>query len=349
MQTLEKQSNSPDSSQVAIVITNWNERDYIEICLRSLYAQEFQDFEIYVVDNASTDDSVDMIRRDFPAVNVIQNEDNLGLCAANNRGIMATKAEFVAILNNDTELEPDWLGQLVDAMRSDPQVGMCACKMLLTDRRDMLESAGIVVDRAGIAWGLETGQPDRHEQNVLPVFGACGGAALYRRSMLLEIGLYDDDFFVYFEDADIAWRGRWAGWKCLYVPGSRAYHAHSATIKEGSPFKTRLLGRNKVWLILKNYPWPYLIWYSPLILLYELLSIGFNIFSGRGLNALKGRWEAIRQISDVLTKRRKVVRRVSSKEMMALMQPIENPFALLRDHLSMFQAAKSGHYVADSE
>lgn len=348
---MQKSGLSNDSKkipQVAIVITNWNERHYVEACLRSLYAQNFQDFEIFVVDNASSDDSVAVIQRDFPEVNLIQNEANLGLCAANNRGILATDAEFVAILNNDTELEPDWLGQLVEAMQSDSQIGMCACKMLLTDRRDMIESAGVVVDKAGIAWGLETGQPDRGGKNWTPVFGACGGAALYRRSMLVEIGLYDEDLFVYFEDADIAWRGRWAGWKCLYVPGARAYHAHSATIKEGSPFKTRLLGRNKVWLILKNYPWPYLLWYAPLILLYELLSLGFNFVNGRGLNALKGRWQAFRQISHVLAKRRQVVRRVSSKTMMSMMQPVENPIALLRDHLNLFRAAKRGHYYTEA-
>jgi GT2 family glycosyltransferase len=331
--------------QVAIVITNWNERQYLEICLRSIFAQAFQNFEVFVIDNASVDDSADMVRNKYPQVRLIKNDENLGLCAANNRGILATKAEFVAILNNDTELEPDWLGSLVDVMQSDSKIGMCASKMLLTDKRDMIESAGIVVDKAGIAWGLETGQPDQRETTPIPVFGACGGAALYRREMLLEVGLYDEDFFVYFEDADIAWRGRWAGWQCMYVPAAVAYHAHSASIKEGSPFKTRLLGRNKVWLICKNYPFPQIIWYAPLILFYELLAVGYNLSVGRGKNTLGGRWEAIRQFSRMLAKRRKVVRNISAREMMSQLHPVENPFGLLRNHLNMFQAAKSGHYI----
>ncbi|MBN1995804.1 MAG: glycosyltransferase family 2 protein [Anaerolineae bacterium] len=334
--------------QVALVITNWNGRHYLEACLGSIFTQEIRDFVVFVVDNASTDDSVEWVQTHYPQVRLIQNEANLGLCVSNNRGILATKAEFVAILNNDTEFEPDWLARLVQAIRADPQIGMCACKMLLTDRRDMIESAGIVVDKAGIAWGLESGRPDRLAEPITPVFGACGGAALYRRSMLLEIGLFDEDFFVYLEDADVAWRGQWAGWKCVYVPQAIAYHAHSATIKEGSPFKTRLLGRNKIWLICKNYPLPHLIWYSPLILLYELMSIGYNVASGRGFYALKGRLEAMRQLPRMLIKRRRIVRRISAREMMSKLHPLGNPFALLRSHLDMFRAAKSGQYNVEA-
>ena len=335
--------------QVAIVITNWNERKYLEACLCSIYAQDYQDFEVFVIDNASDDDSVSMVHKLFPEVQLIQNEENLGLCAANNQGILATKSEFVAILNNDTEFEPEWLGCLMQVMKSDARIGMCACTMLLTDQRDMIESAGIIVDKAGTAWGLETGRPHYGDTTLASVFGACGGAALYRRSMLLDIGLFDEDFFVYYEDADVAWRGQWAGWKCMYVPHAIAYHAHSATIKEGSPFKTRLLGRNKMWMICKNYPLPHLIWYSPLILFYELLSIGYNLSVTRGSYALRGRIEGLYQIPRMLAKRRKIVRRISPWQMMARLHPVRNPFILLRSHWDMFQAAKSGQYSDGSK
>ena len=347
---LDKRNNLRNSApQVAIVITNWNGRQYLETCLASIYAQDYQDFEVIVVDNASADDSVSVVHKLFPKVRLIQNETNLGLCAANNRGILATNAEYVAILNNDTEFEPEWLGRLVEAMNSDLQIGMCACKMLLTDQRDMIESDGIGVDRAGMAWGLETGRPHYRDTTLVPVFGACGGAALYRRSMLLEIGLFDEDFFVYLEDADVAWRGQWAGWKCVYVPDAIAYHAHSATIKEGSPLKTHLLGRNKMWMICKNYPLPHLIWYSPLILLYELLSIGYNISRRRGSYALNGRIEGLYRILRMMAKRRETVRRLSSGQMMAKLHPVGNPYLLLRNHWDMFQAAKSGEYSTGSK
>lgn len=347
MQTPQASPPAPATYQVAVVITNWNGCHYLERCLRSIFAQKFQDFRVYVVDNASSDDSVEMVRRCFPQAELLQNESNLGLCAANNRGILTTQAEFVLILNNDTELEPDCLGQLVGALQADPRLGMAASKMLLTHPRDMVESAGITVDRAGIAWGLESGTfhtpgPTTPE----PVFGACGGAALYRRAMLLEIGLFDEDFFVYFEDADVAWRGQWAGWQGVYVPDAVTYHAHSATIKEGSPFKTRLLGRNKLWLICKSYPWPYLLWYSPLILGYELMSIGFALTTRRGLPALKGRWEALRTLGRMLAKRRQMVRRVSARTMMSRLQPVENPLTLLRRHLAI--ANTVSHQYNDS-
>ena len=299
---------------------------------------------MWLVDNASTDGSVELVQARFPQVKIIQNEANVGLCTANNRGILASAAEFVAILNNDTELAPDCLGQLVAALKADPQLGMAASKMKLTDRRDMIESAGIVIDRAGIPWGLASGALDRgSETQPAAVFGACGGAALYRRSMLLEIGLFDEVLFVYFEDADMAWRGQWAGWQCVYVPTAVVYHAHSATIKEGSPFKTRLLGRNKVWLIAKNYPWPHLLWYAPLILGYDLLAVGYSIVNGRGLDAIKGRLEGLTRLSTALAKRRKLVKRISAGTMMAQLQPVENPLRLWRRHLRLFKSVSS-HY-----
>lgn len=331
-------NNSNPAPQAAFVITNWNGVQFLEACLKSVYAQHYRDFEVIVVDNASSDNSVAFVEQFYPQVRVIQNGANLGLCISNNRGTLATEAEFIAILNNDTELEPDWLGHLVGVMQADPRIGMCASRMMLTDQRDMVESAGIVVDKAGIAWGLDSGSSiDPRMTTPVPVFGACGGAALYRRSMLLEIGLFDDDFFVYLEDADVAWRGQWADWRCMYVPTSVVYHAHSATIKEGSPFKVRLLGRNKLWLIWKNYPFPYLLLYSPIILAYELMAIGYALATGRGGDALNGRWQALRQIRSLLAKRRKLVRKVSNRAMMAKLHPVENPLTLWRRYVNLSQ------------
>ena len=334
MSNLQAEENCPP--KVGIVICNWNGRPHLELCLPSIFAQDFQDFETYVVDNASTDDSVAWVRQHYPQVKLIENEANLGLCAANNQGTIATQAEYVFILNNDTVLEPDCLGHLYRGLDSEARLGMVASTMLLSDRPDMIESAGITIDRAGIAWGLESGDPKQpSEPLVRPVFGACGGAALYRRKMLLEIGLWDDDFFVYLEDADVAWRAQWAGWHCAYVPQAVVYHAHSATIKEGSPFKTRLLGRNKYWLLGKAYPLPYLLFYSPVILFYDLLGLAYALITGRGLDALRGRIEAWRQLRILLSKRRQVVRRVSAREMMGRLHPVESPVRLFRRYLNI--------------
>ena len=319
------------SHRVVLIILNWNGRRYLEPCLRSVFAQEFRDFAVILVDNGSTDGSVEFVRTRFPQVRLIENSENRGFAAANNQAIRASASEFVATLNNDTEVDPGWLGTLVRAMETDPCIGMCASKMLLADRQEVIESAGIAVDKAGIAWGVGGGNVNHPDEAIpTPVFGPCAGAALYRRAMLGDIGLFDEDFFAYLEDVDLAWRAQWAGWTCVYVPEAIVYHVHSATAREGSHFKNRLLGRNKIWLLCKNYPFPPLLRYAPLILAYDLMAVGYAIAAGRGPGAVQGRIEALIGLSRMLAKRRQIIRRVSSRAMMAKLQPLENPLAVLR-------------------
>jgi GT2 family glycosyltransferase len=319
------------SCRVVLVILNWNGRQYLEPCLRSVFAQEFRDFSVILVDNGSTDGSADLVRTRFPQVHLIENSENRGFAAANNQAVLASTSEFVATLNNDTKVDPGWLGALVQAMEADPRVGMCASKMLFADRREVIESAGILVDRTGIAWGLAGGKDDRSSEVAAPtpVFGPCAGAALYRRAMLKDVGLFDEDFFAYLEDIDLAWRAQWAGWTCAYVPGAVVYHVHSATAKEGSRFKSRLLGRNKAWLLCKNYPSPPLLWYAPLILAYDLMAVIYAIATGRGLGAVQGRIEALGKIPRMFAKRKQVLRRIPARTMMSKLHPVESPIAVL--------------------
>ena len=315
--------------RVVLVIPNWNGRQYLEPCLRAVFAQEFRDFVVILVDNGSMDGSVDLVRARFPQVRLIENGENRGFAIANNQAIRSSASEFVATLNNDTEVDPGWLGALVRALEGDPSIGMCASKMLLADRRTVVESAGIAVDKAGIVWNREEAR-DSHPGAAapVPVFGPCAGAALYRRAMLDEIGLFDEDFFAYMEDVDLAWRAQWAGWGCVYVPQAVVYHVHSATGREGSHFKNRLLGRNKIWLLCKDYPLR--PWYLLLVLAYDLMSLGYAVAAGRGLGALQGRVESLGKLPHMLAKRRRISRRVSSRAMMAKLQPSENPLAVLR-------------------
>jgi GT2 family glycosyltransferase len=255
------------------------------------------------------------VRACVPQVRLIENGENRGFAIANNQAIRASASEFVATLNNDTEVDPGWLGALVQALETDPSIGMCASKMLLADRRAVVDSAGIAVDKAGIVWNRE-GERDSHPgaAALVPVFGPCAGAALYRRAMLDEIGLFDEDFFAYMEDVDLAWRAQWAGWGCVYVPQAIVYHVHSATGREGSHCK--------------NYP--LLPWYMLLVLAYDVMSLGYAVAVGRGPGALQGRVESLGKIPHMLAKRRRISRRVSSRAMMAKLQPSENPLAVLR-------------------
>ena len=318
--------------RVTVVILNWNGRRFLAPCLDAVLAQTFRDFEIVLVDNGSSDGSVDFLRAHYPQVRLVANAHNVGFAAGNNQAMRASQSEFVATLNNDAVPEPEWLEKLVGAMESDERVGACASKMLFAHRRDVVNSAGIAIDRAGIAWDRLGGQLDTPSSGALePVFGACAGAALYRRRMLDQVGLFDEDFFAYMEDVDLAWRAQWAGWRALYVPGARVYHHHSATAGEGSPFKNRLLGRNKVWLIVKNYPVPHLAWYLPAIVGYDAAAVVYALLLRRDWSPLQGRLAGLRGGWGMLRARRQArrCRRVGGGQVLRCMEPLSAPWRVV--------------------
>jgi hypothetical protein len=280
--------------QISVVILNWNGRELLPACLSALDAQTFHDFEVIVVDNGSHDGSPEWLTAQYPAVRLIQNATNLGFAAANNQGIRAAQAPLIMLLNNDAYLAPDCLQKLIAAADGATWAGMFACKIVQHSVSDRMDSAGIEVDRAGLAWNRGWGElAARHAQSQ-EVFGPSAAAALYCRAMLDQIGLLDDDFFIYYEDVDLAWRAQWAGWRCLYVPEAVVEHVHSATTRRGSPFKRRLLSRNKWWAIAKNYPFAQLWPYVPLMLLIDLIALVVSLIGERNLSALQGRGEALR-------------------------------------------------------
>jgi GT2 family glycosyltransferase len=277
---------------VSVVIVNWNGRHWLEQCLPTLQAQTFTDFEIIVVDNGSSDGSVEWLQAAWPDVCLIRLPQNVGFARANNVGIVASLAPYVATLNNDTMADPDWLAAMVAAVDA-PNVGMVACQMIIWDQPSRLDSTGIEVDWFGIGWNRGAGQPVHSFAASEDVFGPSAGAALYRREMLMEIGPFDEDFFAFYEDVDLAWRGQQRGWRCRYQPEAMVRHWHSATAGKNLPLKTFLLGRNKLWCIAKNYPWPALLWAWPLILLADGLAGLYNVLRHRNLGALRGRLAAV--------------------------------------------------------
>jgi GT2 family glycosyltransferase len=291
-------------SQVSVILLNWNGLHYLKDCLPTLLAQTYTDFDVILADNGSTDGSVEWVKTNYPQVRLLRNETNVGFCVANNRAIHATTSPYIVLLNNDTRVEPGWLAALVQAAESDPSVGMCASKMLFADHPDMINSTGISLDPVGIAWDRGGGErDDPQEREPVEIFGPCGGAALYRRAMLDQIGLFDEDLVAYLEDLDLAWRARLAGWRCLYVPSARVYHVHSGTWVKNSPWKSRLLGRNKVWTIAKNYSADRLWIYLPLIVAYDLAAVLFALITLRDVNPLRGRLEGLKGLPGILRKR----------------------------------------------
>jgi GT2 family glycosyltransferase len=321
--------------RISVIVLNWNGRAHLERCLGSLQAQTYPDFEVVVVDNGSTDGSPELVAQRFPAVRLLRHATNLGFAAGNNAGFRATSSEFVATLNNDAWAEPTWLAELLQAMERHPRVGTCASKMLLASRPGTLDSAGIIADRAGITWNRRNCEPDTGEGEApTEVFGACAGAALYRRAMLEDVGLFCEDFFCYLEDADLAWRARLRGWRCLYVPTAVVHHAHSATGREGSAFKNRLLGRNKVWLIARNYPSPQVWLHLPVIAAYDAAAVAYHLLARRDTSPLQGRVAGLRGLPRALRQRRDIQARrtVPWPELATHLSPLPNPLQVLRAH-----------------
>jgi GT2 family glycosyltransferase len=302
---------------VDIVIVNWNGCKYLGPCLDALAHQTFTDFQVWLVDNGSTDGSLELLRAQYPQVHLICNSHNRGFAAANNQGFRASNAKYVATLNNDTLADAGWLEALVHVLDENPHAGMAASMMLFADRPEVINSAGIAIDRAGIAWDLRGGElvnPD--DVRPAPVFGACAGAPR--------------EDFVDPAHVDLAWRAQWAGWQALSVPQARVRHHHSATGGEGSPFKNRLLGRNKVWLIAKNYPTPYLWLYLPLIVGYDVAAVMYALIVLREVSALSGRLEGLKMRESMCAKRRTQVSRISKTVMLTKLAPLEPLRRVLR-------------------
>ncbi len=271
------------------------------------------------------------MREQFPQVTFIVNDSNFGFAAANNLAIRATRAPYIATLNNDTQVEADWLSELVRGITSDSKVGMVASKILYMQPPHLIDSAGVGVSRAGLAWNRYNGaQENPLEVEPYEVFGPSAAAALYRREMLDEVGLFDEAYFAYYEDTDLAWRARLMGWRCLYVPTARVYHAHSATSRHGSPFKRYLLSRNLLWTVVKNYPSPDLWLRLPEIVFYNLLSIIYRLILERSWSPVRGSLAALRQMPRAFHWRRLIQdqRRVSSQDMRKLMSPSSQLFQI---------------------
>ena len=293
---------------ISVIVLNYNGKGFLDGCLTSLASQTYSDFEVIVVDNGSRDGSPEYIEENYPWVRLAKNNENLGFAGGTNVGIRAAKGEFVITLNNDSRADSRFIEELIKPM-ADPEVGVCAAKMLFPDGR--INSAGICISRSGAAWDRGMFEPDRGQYEfVEEVFGACAGAALYRREMLDEIGLFDEDFFLYLEDVDLAFRARLAGWKCLYVPGARVIHHHGGTAGVGSDLAVYYGNRNIVWYPIKDFPFRLLITSLPFIVARNLAVIPYYALRGQGGVILKSKLDALKGVVKMMEKRKDVVRRV---------------------------------------
>ncbi len=277
------EGNTGSKPRVTVVIPNLNGRNLLGDCLTSLERQTFRDFEVVLVDNASDDRSVDFVKDHFAWVGkIIENAENEGFARASNQGITASEGEFIALLNNDTEAHPRWLEELVRAAEANPTVGMFASKTLFFDDRTVIDTTGHLFYPDGLNRGRGRLEKDEGQyDDRTDVFFPSGCAALYRKSMFDEIGLFDEHHFAYGDDTDIGIRGRLAGWGCVFVPGAIVYHHYSMTTGMYSPAKVYLVERNRIWIVWKYFPVLRLL-ASPFYTLVRYLYQFYGSVSGRG-------------------------------------------------------------------
>lgn len=317
-----------------MIVVNWNRRSLLEACLASLERPQGAAFEVVVVDNGSSDGSADWVRgyaaRAPYQVRLIANLDNKGFCEANNQGIRLARGEFIALLNNDAEAEPQWLAHLLAAF-ADQQVGMAASKILVWESPRIIDKVGHLIYPDGQNRGRGTGQLDKGQfDQVEEVLWPDGCACMYRRSMLDEIGLFDEDLFAYGDDADLGLRARIAGWGCLYMPGAVVRHHRGATLGQLNPRRLMLIERNRLLLAVKLFPGS-LLWLNGVHYLARLAAglwaalrkqgeiSRFSSWTDkrRALAAvLRGDWEALKMVPLTLRKRREILsrRRLSASQ-----------------------------------
>jgi GT2 family glycosyltransferase len=323
--------SSAANELASVVVLTWNGKEHLEECLSALLAQTYPEKEIILVDNASSDGTVSFVRERFPSVRLVANEKNLGYTGGNNAGIRAARGVYIALINNDTRADPAWLSALVAAMRGDPSCAMVAGKILSYGDHRVIDNVGHVFYRDGTFRGrgrleADRGQYDRPEEILSP----SGCALLFRRAALDRVGLFDDDFFIYGDDAELSLRLRLNGWRALYVPTAVVYHKYSASTGAYSPFKAFLVERNRIWLTIKYFPIGDLL-LSPAFAAWRMFLQAYGVAAQKGaagrfarqysagalaLIAVKANLAAFRGLPRMWRKRRemKKIRRVGAAE-----------------------------------
>ncbi len=291
---------------VAVVVVNYNSGNYLLRCLRSLSDQSTESVRVVVVDNASTDDSMRDVARCFPNVETMMLPTNVGFAAANNLAMrQIDNADWIALLNADAFAEPHWLESLMDAAARRPEFDVLACPMLRDSNPTQSDGNGDVYHVSGFAWRDHCGEPAAESPpDECEVFGACAAAACYRRQVLLACGGFDERFFCYFEDVDLAFRLRLAGHRCLLVPGAIVRHIGSGMTGRRSDFTVYHAQRNLEWTWFKNMPAPLLWWYLPQHLLLTFVAVAWFTLHGQGRVVCRSKWNALRSLRTLWRQRR---------------------------------------------
>ena len=322
--------------KLSVIIPNLNGKDLLESCLKSLENQTFENFEIILVDNNSTDGSLEYVKNNFPKVRIIKLSKNFGFAKAINEGVKLSTAEYVVFLNNDTKVDKDWLKSLLECAKSHPEVISVNSKLVNFYDPKLIDGVGILINEVGqarsIGWQqIDQGQYDREQY----IFGATGGGSLFRRLDFIKVGYFDENYFMYFEEVDFAFRSQFLGFKSIYCPKAKVFHRHKATAKKFPQLVEYWQFRNMTQTIIKDFPSGILFkkWRFLKIILVHLNTIFYQIKNGFFWPPFQSDIWIILHLPQLLSERRKIQtgKRVSNEYVESFMLKKEITFwGLLR-------------------
>ncbi len=317
-------------TQVSVIIVNYNGKGAIIDCLKALGKQSYQDFEILIIDNASTDNSLDEIIKFLKAgplsssMKLIPLNKNTGFTGGSLEGLRHAHGEYIALLNNDTEADRGWLAELVKAMDTDSKSGICASKMIVHGT-DIIDCAGDGFSTSLKGFGEGEQQKSFLYNDKGYVFGACGGAALYRRKMIEEIGFFDEDFFLIHEDIDLNFRAQLNEWKVLYVPTAIVYHKVRSSIGHMSDIAVYYTLRNSEFVRIKNIPLAIFIRCFPEFVIVILAEFIYFVIKHKRVRLyFKAKIDAVIMFTGMLKKRSVIMksRKANNRYLLSIMTPI---------------------------
>ncbi|HRW97897.1 MAG TPA: glycosyltransferase family 2 protein [Cyclobacteriaceae bacterium] len=283
--------------RVSIIFVNYNGKAHFDLFIKSLSTQTYQDFELIMVDNDSSDDSVEYVRKNFPEVKVVEATQNLGFGAGNNLGVKYSRGELIVFTNYDVEFDGDWLANMVATANESEIVGLVAPKIMYFDKRDVVQTCGLTFQYTGHAFSRGLGEPSENYAQREAIGSVTGCAFLIKRSVIDRIGAFDEEFhkfgdffFSSLEDVDLSWRSQLAGYQVIFEPTAIMYHKYEQ--KPLTPLRYYYLECGRYYSILKNYSLFSLILLSPAFLLSEILGLGYVSLKGRDYFTAKMRMYA---------------------------------------------------------
>ncbi len=320
----QKRGQSP---LISIIIPNWNGKKFLKVCLDSLKKQTFRDFETIIVDNGSEDGSIEYLEKNYEWVRIVALPENIGFAGGCNRGMEAAEGAWVLLMNNDTEADPDWLKHVALAIKEKPEYSFFSTKILMFNQRDMLDGTGDFMSRSLFVFRYGQFDIDKGQYDDLgEIFSPCGASAVYKKAMLDDIGMLDEDFFAYLEDIELGFRAHLAGYKGWFIPDSKIYHIGGASTdsEQMSPWVYRQNIRNMFLVFFKCYPFTVFLRSVPSMIFWHSAHIFYVVRKRRELFPyyFKALWQALKMRKKMRGKRKAIFarKRVPDSEIYRLLK-----------------------------